>query len=85
MLDYESAEVLVSNIVTNQDSIMYFSNFDHWIDWVTVSFWIIGLSGLVFGLILALRTDSENEFEALVLTQPEKEYITTDAIGDSEE
>ncbi len=84
-LDDETAEVLVSNIVTNQDSIMYFSNFDHWIDWVTVSFWIIGLSGLVFGLILALRTDSENEFEALVLTQPEKEYITTDAIGDSEE
>jgi len=84
-LDDDTAEVLVSNIVTNQDPIMYFSNFDHWIDWVTVSFWIIGLSGITFGFVLAFRTDSETESEALVLTQPEKEYMSGDRIGESEE
>ena len=81
-LDDETAEALVSNIVTNQDSLMYFSNFDHWIDWVTVSFWVLGLSGLVFGGILILR----NNMEEIDLTAEEKVYEEIEAnVEDSEE
>ena len=81
-LDDETAEALVSNIVTNQDSLMYFSNFDHWIDWVTVSFWVLGLSGLVFGGILILR----NNMEDIDLTTQEKVFEEIEEnIEDSEE
>lgn len=60
-LDDETADALVSNIVINQDSLMYFSNFDHWIDWVTLIFWILGIAGIALGAVLAFRPEEESD------------------------
>ena len=48
-LDDETAETMESQIVTNQDQFAYFTNFDHWIDYVTLSFWVLGLLSLLAG------------------------------------
>ena len=46
-LDDETAEAMESQIVTNQDQFAYFTNFDHWIDYVTLSIWIVGLTSIL--------------------------------------
>ena len=49
-----------SQIVTNQDTFAWFTNFDHWADYIGLSLWILaGLSFLV-GAALVFRSDEEN-------------------------
>ena len=54
-LDDETAEAMESQIVTNQDQFAYFTNFDHWIDYVTLSIWIVGLTSILLGAGLILK------------------------------
>lgn len=77
-LDDETADALVSNIVVNQDPVMYFSNFDHWIDWVTLVFWIMGIAGITLGAFLAFKPESE--FDGINLAD---EMSATDSIESS--
>ncbi len=77
-LDDETADALVSNIVVNQDPVMYFSNFDHWIDWVTLVFWIMGIAGIALGAFLAFKPESE--FDGINLAD---EMSATDSIESS--
>ena len=59
-LDDETAETMKSQIVTNQDTFAWFTNFDHWADYIGLSLWILaGLSFLV-GAALVFRSDEEN-------------------------
>jgi hypothetical protein len=59
-LDDETAETMKSQIVTNQDTFAWFTNFDHWADYVGLSLWILaGLSFLV-GAALVFRSDEES-------------------------
>jgi hypothetical protein len=59
-LDDETAETMESQIVTNQDTFAWFTNFDHWADYIGLSLWILaGLSFLV-GAALVFRSDEEN-------------------------
>ena len=50
-LDDETAETMESQIVTNQDMLAFFTNFDHWIDYVALSIWILGLTSLLLGIV----------------------------------
>jgi hypothetical protein len=53
------AEALESKIVTNQDSMGYWTNFDHWIDFVTIIFYVLGLVALLGGAALVFKDESE--------------------------
>ena len=55
-LDDETAEAMESQIVTNQEIFGFWTNFDHWIDYVALSIWAIGLGSLAFGVILLVRS-----------------------------
>tara|TARA_B100000700_G_scaffold324797_1_gene431874 strand:- start:2629 stop:5517 length:2889 start_codon:yes stop_codon:yes gene_type:complete len=58
-LDDETAETMESQIVTNQDFFAYFTNFDHWVDYVTLCLWIGGLGSLLAGAILIFKGDED--------------------------
>ena len=73
-LDDETAETMESQIVTNQDSFAYFTNFDHWVDYVTLCFWALGFVSLFAGAALIFKEDSEesrSKTKWTELTQPE--------------
>ena len=59
-LDDETAESMESQIVTNQEMFGFFTNFDHWVDFVALSLWIIGLGTLAFGIVLVVRGKGES-------------------------
>lgn len=58
-LDDETAESMESQIVTNQEMFGFFTNFDHWIDFVALSLWVAGLGTLAFGVLLLVRGRDE--------------------------
>ena len=62
-LDDETAESMESQIVTNQDFFAFFTNFDHWSDYVALSLWIGGLTSLLIGAGLIFKGNS-NEVSA---------------------
>lgn len=65
-LDDETAETMKSQIVTNQDMLAFFTNFDHWTDYVALSIWILGLTSLLLGIVLifVLKGDKELGLES---------------------
>ena len=65
-LDDETAETMESQIVTNQDMLAFFTNFDHWVDYVALSIWMLGLTSLLLGIVLifVLKGDKELELES---------------------
>ena len=62
-LDDETAETMESQIVTNQDMFAFFTNFDHWVDYVALSMWVLGLSSVLLGvaLIFVFKGDEESD------------------------
>ena len=52
-----------SQIVTNQEIFGFWTNFDHWIDYVALSIWAIGLGSLAFGVILLVRSKDKAEMK----------------------
>ena len=66
-LDDETAESMESQIVTNQEMFGFFTNFDHWVDFVALSLWIAGLGTLAFGILLVVRgkgdTDEDGKWD----------------------
>ena len=58
-LDDETAETMESQIVTNQDQFAYFTNFDHWIDYVTLGLWISALISLLMGAVMIFKPDND--------------------------
>ena len=63
-LDDETAETMESQIVTNQDFFAYFTNFDHWVDYVTLCLWIGGLGSLLTGAILIFKSGEDDFADA---------------------
>ena len=49
-LDDETAETMESQIVTNQDMFAWFTNFDHWADYIGLSLWILVAITLIAGV-----------------------------------
>ena len=80
MVDDETAEALESSIVTNQDPLTYWTNFDtdgsaFYIDQVTAVFYVLGLILLLAGVTMIFMSGDKNETTeskwADDLTQPE--------------
>ena len=69
-LDDETAETMESQIVTNQEMFGFFTNFDHWVDFVALSLWVIGLGTLAFGVILLARGKDESNGEGKWSQEP---------------
>ena len=64
MIGSDDAEEMESAIVTNQDAMAYWTNFDHPIDYVTLLFWIGGIALIAIGMISAANAP-EDETEAM--------------------
>jgi len=80
-LDDETAESMESQIVTNQDFFAFFTNFDHWSDYVALSLWIGGLTSLLIGAALIFKGDSDESSSSKWGDEPE----STDFTGEVEE
>ena len=63
MIGTSDAETMESSIVTNQDSMAYWTNFDHPIDYLTLLFWIGGIALIAIGMITAANAPDEDEEE----------------------
>ena len=75
MIADEDAETMESSIVQNQDTLTYWTNFDSWVDWVTLLFWVGGISMVALGMIGAANTSTEDEgkdFSASAEETPEE-------------
>ena len=70
-LDDETAETMESQIVTNQEMFGFFTNFDHWVDFVALSLWVIGLGTLAFGVVLLVRGKGESDEQGKWGQEPE--------------
>ena len=75
-LDDETAEELSSAVVTNQDFMSYWTNFDSGVDYVTAAFWVLGPLSLIAGAIMIIRKPSltpqhDSAFSAAAMMEEE--------------
>jgi hypothetical protein len=61
MIGDSDAEDMESAIVQNQDSLTYWTNFDSWIDFVTLFFWVAGIAMVGIGMVGAANTPTEED------------------------
>ena len=61
MIEDSDAEDMESAIVQNQDKMSYWTNFDSWIDYVTLLFWVGGIAMIGMGMIGAANAPTEEE------------------------
>jgi hypothetical protein len=79
------AEEMESAIVQNQDTMTYWTNFDVWVDYVTLLFWLGGVGLVVIGMIGAANTSTEEELPAAVAQEEEKDYSAGDEVAESDD
>ena len=72
MIGDSDAEEMESAIVQNQDSLSYWTNFDSWIDFVTLFFWVAGIAMIGIGMVGAANTPTEEDkdFSASAADEP---------------
>ena len=63
MIGDSDAEEMESAIVQNQDKMTYWTNFDSWIDFVTLFFWVAGIAMVGMGMVGAANAPTEEESE----------------------
>jgi len=61
MIEDDDAETMESSIVQNQDKMTYWTNFDSWIDYVTLLFWVGGVAMIAIGMVGAANASTEEE------------------------
>ena len=61
MIADDDAETMESSIVQNQDKMTYWTNFDSWIDYVTLLFWVGGIAMIGMGMVGAANASTEEE------------------------
>ena len=61
MIADDDAETMESSIVQNQDRMTYWTNFDSWVDYVTLLFWVGGIAMVAMATIGAANTSTEEE------------------------
>ena len=61
MIADDDADEMESAIVQNQDMLAYWTNFDSWIDWVTLLFWIGGVAMIAMGMVGAGNASTESD------------------------
>ena len=61
MIEDDDAETMESSIVQNQDKMTYWTNFDSWVDYVTLLFWVGGVAMIAIGMVGAANASTEEE------------------------
>ena len=61
MIGDSDAEEMESAIVQNQDKMTYWMNFDSWIDFVTLFFWVAGIAMVGIGMVGAANASTEDD------------------------
>ena len=61
MIEDGDADEMESAIVQNQDKMTYWTNFDSWIDFVTLFFWVAGIAMVGMGMVGAANASSEDD------------------------
>ena len=82
MIADDDAETMESSIVQNQDKMTYWTNFDSWIDYVTLLFWVGGIAMIGMGMVGAANAPSEEEdkdFSASAEEAPAEETPAEDS------
>jgi hypothetical protein len=74
----DDAETMESAIVQNQDKMTYWTNFDSWIDFVTLLFWVGGIAMIALGMIGAANAPSEEELPAAVAQEAAEDEAKAD-------
>ena len=81
----DDAETMESAIVQNQDKMTYWTNFDSWIDFVTLLFWVGGIAMIALGMIGAANAPSEEELPAAVAQEAAEDEAKADDAPSEEE
>jgi len=84
MIGDSDAEEMESAIVQNQDKMTYWTNFDSWIDFVTLFFWVAGIAMVGIGMVGAANTSSEDDSLATAAAA-EEESKAEDAPSEEED
>ena len=82
MIEDDDADEMESAIVQNQDKMTYWTNFDSWIDFVTLFFWVAGIAMVGMGMVGAANASSEDD--SLATAAAEEESKADDAPSDEE-
>ena len=72
MIEDSDAETMESAIVQNQDKMTYWTNFDSWIDYVTLLFWVGGIAMIGLGMVGAANAPTEEETKDVPATSEEE-------------
>jgi len=72
MIEDSDAEEMESAIVQNQDKMTYWTNFDSWIDYVTLLFWVGGIAMIGMGMVGAANAPTEEETKDVPATSEEE-------------
>ncbi|MGB2071452.1 MAG: hypothetical protein ACPHVR_07410, partial [Poseidonia sp.] len=73
MIEDSDAEEMESAIVQNQDKMTYWTNFDSWIDYVTLLFWVGGIAMIGMGMVGAANAPTDEESTAPPTASAEEE------------
>ena len=73
MIEDSDAEEMESAIVQNQDKMTYWTNFDSWIDYVTLLFWVGGIAMIGMGMVGAANAPTEEETKDYTAASSEEE------------
>ena len=79
MIGDSDAEDMESAIVQNQDKMTYWTNFDSWIDYVTLLFWVGGIAMIGMGMVGAANASSEEETMDASTTEDASEDTSVEA------
>ena len=72
MIEDSDAEEMESAIVQNQDKMSYWTNFDSWIDYVTLLFWVGGIAMIGMGMVGAANAPTEEEVKDYTASSEEE-------------
>ena len=72
MIEDSDAEEMESAIVQNQDKMSYWTNFDSWIDYVTLLFWVGGIAMIGMGMVGAANAPTEEEVKDYTTSSEEE-------------
>ena len=76
-LDDETAESMESQIVTNQETLGYWTNFDHPVDYITLILYVLGLICTIAGAAMVFKDSTEDD-EVGVWKEPEVDFSVSD-------
>jgi len=81
----DDAEEMESAIVQNQDSMLYWTNFDVPTDFLVALFWVLGLAFIAMGVIKTAATPADDEAKAYTAAEDASSEAASEATPEEEE